>query len=225
MSTTPVSPKDFFLKSRAEHAGSTAQHRAVHCGLACPSDKDGKVCDQPLYASMSGKYSCSNGHEFRDHDELMKLSPRKIDIPKLVAKQDHYREVKLQVPEEIVAALQTRFGEKLAPTLAAILGVLVEPKSFIINGVDIERITKQTGVEFKNSSELVGTFFSLKEQLKLLQDQIAQVNAGAESVGGIPVMFDAETMALIRPKAREANRSVNDWISETITLWVRNGWI
>lgn len=219
-----------FERARQEGVGATATHRPNHTGYACPM----KACagkSVPVFASQSGLV-CREGHKFMDSDELMSMSPEKIQVQQKITQQAGYVPVNISIPKETHDILLKKYGDpnRLSATLSSVLMLISEPRFFIANHEDIVRFEKQLGIEVKNCTELFGALYEMKTARVLAEDTIRKSDAAGNNqvaVGpdDVVVPLTPELKGKLRVLAADRSQDMQTIIGQHMKNAVENNWI
>lgn len=205
---------------------------------ACPScDKAGQESRLMSFPSKSG-LGCPNGHVFNDLNELVALEPRKLGAPapRLQPPPQGAVEMRVMVPGETKAKLEERFKNKLNASITAVLGVMADPRAFIIGGVDCGRLEEALKEPIKDAQKLLGKIFEMTGT----SDTLAKENEimRAKATGGAKVSYVANPEAgdmiinfgdpltqAIMEKAKGYGITPEKLVSDTIKNASDQGWL
>jgi hypothetical protein len=221
-------PHAVFEKSRIENAGASPMHRPNDLAMACPKCAAQGIPDSRMFAQVNQGYYCMRGHKWTDYDELMSMNPAKLPFKGFKAKQDNYRKVELEMPESTVAALQAKFKDNLAETLAAFMDVIAQSRFMLVNEESLVKLEQLTGMPIKNGNNLVVVVYALKEKEREQSDAIEKLEARTAGPG----KASPDTVTLDLPNVMEKirtklgpNETVEDFLTNAVTTFVQNDWI
>lgn len=201
----------------------------------CPDCRDEGKGDVPLeYRDGEFGAHCRNGHKLPDMSEIKarnagykSLPIRAAQAPKAPIPGLTTMEVKL--PSKLKDALVSRFGDRLEASLPFFFGALLDPGAFIISGADAQDISGKAGVEVKNSQQLAGAIYSLKQDADNLNQKVKTLEASRGNgefkapTGGFVVKFSGEDVAILTEKAKLRQESVEELIYDVVTYAAEKG--
>jgi hypothetical protein len=220
-------PHALFEKARVENAGATPNHRANDLALACPKCAASGIPESRMFAQVNQGYFCMRGHKWNDLDELMALGPTKLPFKGFKARQENWRKVELEMPESTLLELQKKFKDNLPETLAAFMDNLAQQRCMVVNEESLEKLEELTGIPLKNSQNLVGVVFAMKEKERSQNETIEKLeqrSPGSKLSAGNVVLDVGSVMDKIRTKLGPGE-TVEEFLSNAITLWVTNDWL
>lgn len=233
-----ATPHAVFDKSRREHgwnetksnAGeAAANHRPNDLALACPRCP-GEV---RMFERAGVGYYCLNNHTWRDYDELMSMNPKKISFRGIVAKQEGFTKVTLDIPGSVAEALTKKFGDKLAPTLSAVMEIISGSKFILMGENDVRQMVTHLGEEVPSSSFILGKVYELKatntqqkETIDKLRLNLAakRGHAGVASDTEISIDLGDPLMDKVRTLASSREQPVEDVILGVVQMAIDNDW-
>jgi DNA-binding phage protein len=231
-------PHAVFEKSRREagysgtrsSAGETsANHRPNDLAMACPKCPG----DVRMWERAGAGYYCLNGHKWLDYDELMSLNPRKLPFKGIVAKQEGFTKVTLDVPGSVAEALTKKFGDKLAPTLSAVMDIISGSKFILMGENDVLQMTRHLGQDVPSSAFILGKVYELKasnDQQKETIDKLRVNLAAKRGVHGVAsdsevsVDLGSELMEKVQNLAASREQPIDDVIRGVVQNAIENDW-
>jgi hypothetical protein len=230
-------------ESRNEQ-GAPSGPRTQVTNYACPKCKS---MGQPKnrLSSTPGRYAltCAQGHQYPDMADLMMMNPDILDsLPQAPRPlQPGFCKYEVQIPEEMKARVEAKYGKRLVPSLAAILSVMVEPDAFLVSQPDAIRLADIFQEKVRDPNKLVGNIQAMVNERNELRSRV-QHAAAAESPQGVPsgyapmpgftnvmLQFDEDTMDKLREKATFNSLStkkmtVTTLLQESIPKFIADGW-
>lgn len=221
-------PREVFNRSRNEYAGSTANHRANDLAMECPMCKARGTPNVRLFAKDGVGYYCvAGGHKWKDYDELMSLNPKKLEFKGIQARQEGWEKFTLEVPGSVLKDLQLKYGDKLAATLRGMFDVMIQPRFLVLPEEDIKRLTEHTGAELRNSSQLVGAVYSLKQTNTELVEQhrLLKQNRSPRQISPTAVVVELGSCAAeLMQKAEDWGQEPGELIANKVRELLENKW-
>jgi hypothetical protein len=225
---TKNTPRAVFDRSRAENAGTVANHRANDLAMACPKCAVQGEPKSRLFSRPDSGYYCLKGHRWLDWDELMSMDPQKLEFKGLTARQDGWEKLTIEMPGSVLKDLQSKFGEKLAATLRSVMDILTQVRYLIVPEEDIKRLQEHTGAELRNSSQLVGAVYSLKTTNANLEEanRLLKANRGGRPISPTAMAIEFGDMAdTILQKAADWNQEPSEVVADVMRKHIENGWL
>lgn len=189
-----------------------------------------------LLQTGTGKYglACGAGHVFTDTEELLAMNPKRIVLPPKAPKiQPNTSEFVIRLPNGLIEVLGKRFGQKLNSSIAALLGVMIDPGAFVVVGEDAKRVSDLFGVKVGNADQFVGQLYNLKSD----RDQWRQKAEakGTGSTEALPEMdgdfvqvtlrIGIDTFTIVRDKAKFNGLSSSQYIQQVLKMATDNNWL
>lgn len=241
-------PHSVFERSRRENgwnpdrpnAGPSASARPNDLAVECPRcAAAGKKDVRVLHKDGIGAYclNLEDQHTWKDVDVLMSLSPKRIPFKGTPARQEGFVKITLNVPGAVAEALQAKLGDKLEPTLSAVMDILSTGKSMMIGEYDLKRLSDRLGVEVANPAFLVGKIFELQQAANDAEEQVKKLKLNVQQMAsrrpGMPVPTDStvildlgETLApQLMEVCEKKQMKPEDYITTVIELAIAGDWI
>jgi len=195
-----------------------------HTGWACP------ICDQNKITSHLmtrvggiGAY-CGNGHTFNDMEQLKNSHPRTLPVPKPIPKpQEGHEEIRVSVPSKVRQDLQAKFGNTLPENVGAVLRAVVDPRTIIVSGLDVQQIESWTKLTILDAGTLKGAIYSLTMDLKQAKENLASLEA-TRNGKGITVNLDGLEEA-IQQRADMWGITNSEVVKQITDMGIKNGWV
>lgn len=225
---TKNTPRAVFERSRTEHAGEVANHRANDLAMACPTCEAQGKGEVRLFAKNDVGYYCINGHKWKDYDELLSMNPRKLQFKGIPARQDGWEKMTIEMPGSVLRDLKTKFGEKLSSTLRGVMDILTQVRYLIVPEEDIRRLQEHTGTEVRNSAELVGAVYSLKQTNQNLEEanRMLKANRGGRTMSPTAIAIEFGDMAdQILQRAADWNQEPSEIVADVMRKYIESGWL
>lgn len=200
-------------------------------GLACPACDAMKVESEIFSEAGPGgaRMICAAGtHTWSDQVVFMAMQPRKLPVvPKVDTVQRDHVELKLQVPTSVKAALEARYGDKLATSLTSVLSTCAEPEMMLLNSTELARIAERMGVKPKSAAELFGILFQLGEEVKSAKNDYERLmrETGARRNGAGVVVDLQEWMSKGVAKAGDAGVSLEEYLGKYLRDSLESDWL
>jgi hypothetical protein len=228
-----ASPKDsaarVFEKSRAIHADSPAPNlRPNDMALACPTCRAEGKPQARLFAKDDRGIYCMQGHVFTDLAVLQAMSPDKLPFVGHKAKQEGYRELRMEMPASLIDQLQAKFGDRLAETVAAFMDVIAQQRFLLIHEEDLTRIEQHLGQQVRNGKDLTGIVFERVHRITDQESEIERLRVSNNSGRPLPenaVSMDfAELTDELTRTAYDRGQSVQDLVLNWLRDWKQKNW-
>ena len=221
-------PRAVFERSRTENAGAVVNHRPNDLALACPKCAVQGNPKSRMFSRPDSGYYCLSGHKWLDWDELMSMNPEKLDFKGITAKQDGWKKLTIEMPGSVLDDLQKKFGEKLNATLRSVMDILTQQRYMVISEEDLKRLQEHTGQDLKNSSQLVGSVYSLKQSNQNLEEanRMLKANRGGRSVSPTAISIEFGDLAdTILQKAQDWGQEPSEVVADVMRKYIENGWL
>jgi hypothetical protein len=197
-------------------------------GFACPDCEQVGRKEVHLNTTAGGIF-CPNGHRFPDTAELIERHPTKLPVPQKVVVQPNQSKMTLTVNSKLSEAVAARYGERLSPTMEAVMTAIMEPTAFIVDGMLAENLSRIFGEQAK-ASNLNGLVVALKEDRDNLRatveaikgNEILKAPLDSNDVTVSLTPYVAE-QASIRARVQEI--SLDQFIVNTLDMALRNEWV
>jgi hypothetical protein len=179
----------------------------------------------------AGELSCPNGHRWNDTMGFLNENPRMVfKVQQIIAQQANRTPLTISVPIKLKADLETKYGDKLAATVTAILNQMNEGTGMMIPQTDVERLQEShvLGKKFNNSSELVGLIYAKTceaDDAKAERDTaVADLKAyEGLSVGRVVVDLGDQYLAA-KAKAADASTPLKIWAEQNLKTAIESNW-
>jgi len=158
----------------------------------------------------------------------MALNPRKLPFKGLTARQEGWEKCTIDMPGSVLKDLQTKFGDKLPATLRAVLETLSESKCLMVPEEDLKRLNDHTGMDLKNSSQLVGAVYSMKQTNAGLEEQarLMRNNRKGGAVSPTAVVVElGDLCQKVIAKAEERGQTPGELISTEVARYDAAEWM
>lgn len=226
---TKNTPAAVFQNSRSENSGQVVSTRAIDMALACPRC-DTTGTESRLFAKEGVGYYCVglNAHSWKDYDALMNMNPRKLVFKGIVARQEGWEKLPIDMPGSVVRDLQSKFGDKLQATVRAVLETLSQSKSLMVPEEDLKRLNDHLGLDLRNSAQLVGAVYSLKTTNANLEEQngLMKNNRRGGAVSPTAVVVElGDLAAKVIAKATERETTPSEVIATVVEQYAANDWL
>lgn len=223
-------PRAVFDQSRTVNAGAVANHRANDLAMACPGCRTEGNPSVRMFAKADVGYYCMTGkHKWKDFDELMALGPDKLEYKGITARQDGWQKLTVEMPGGVLEDLQKKYGDRLSATLRGVMDIISQPRYLMIPEEDIKRLCEHTAVDLKNSQQLVGAVYSLKETNKSLTEanNLMKQNRGVRTASATAITIEFGDLAgVILEKANDWGMDPSELVRDTIVRkYIENGWV
>ena len=223
-------PSEIFKASRFENAGVVTNTRANDMALECPRCKAEGKTGVRMWSktNVTMPYYCVNGHAWKDFDELMAMNPSKLPYQGIQARQEGWEKYELQVPGSLLKDLKTKYGDRLAATMRGVMEMLSQPRFLMVPEEDIKRLIEHTGIELKNSAQLVGAVYSLKTSNQNLEEanRLMKANRGGRATSPTAISVEFGDMAdTILQKAADWGQEPAEIVADVMRKYIENGWV
>jgi len=221
-------PAALFERSRTEHAGEVVATRANDMAMACPRCASTGDKESRMFSRADQGYYCLKGHKWNDYDELMSMGPEKMPFKGIVARQDGWEKLPVSLPGSVKKDLETKFGDKLEATIRAVLETLSQSKCLMVPEEDLKRLNDHTGMDLKNSSQLVGAVYSLKQTTTNLEEQnrLMKNNRAGGAVSATAIVVElGDLCAKVIAKAEERETTPGEVICTVVEQYASNDWM
>lgn len=218
------------IENDRSSGGTTATPRPNDLALECPRCGNGVR----LWEAAGRGYYCEAGkHKWIDYDELMSLHPKKLPFRGIVAKQDGFTKVTFDVPGSVAEALTAKFGDKLAPTLAAVMEIISGSKFILMGENDVRQMTQHLGQEVPSSSFILGKVYELKAANDQKNETIDKLRAnlaakrgvhGVASDSEVSVDLGSTLMEKVQNLAASREQPIDDVVRGVVQMAIDNDW-
>jgi hypothetical protein len=201
----------------------------ANAGMFCPDCRDLNLGKIPLNAQPN-QITCQNGHRFKDTYELMQRDPEKYQVAPKITVQPNQTELKLMVPTTLKDAITAKYGIKLNATVSAVLGILMEPNSFVLDEMAVQRLNDMFGEQVKPTN-LTGLVFNLRSErddaVKKAEELTVKqpVKAGPQLVNNANLTIEPGLLDRVTDKAKYQEITPNQFVTNVLTIALDNGWI
>jgi hypothetical protein len=213
-----------------------AQHKANDLAMECPDClAQGKENVRLFTRADAGYYCLGGGHRWNDYDQLMARNPRKMQFKGIVARQDGFVKMTIEIPGSVAELIQKKFGEKLSATLAGVMDVLSGERCILMGESDVKRLQDRLGEEVKSPAFIVGKVWELKEAtielqatVDKLRDNLRQRMAGktSEPLSDTMMILDlGELSGPLMEKANEKEWTPDMYVLEAVRLAIEGNWV
>jgi hypothetical protein len=213
-----------------------ANHKAADLAIACPDCRDllGKN-DVRMFTRPDAGYYCMNGHRYNDYEQLLARNPAKLAYKGIVARQDGFVKMTIEMPGSVAELIKAKFGDKLSATLAGVMDVLSGERCILMGESDVKRLQDRLGEEVKSPAFIVGKIWELKEQTITLQETVDKLREnlrqrmsgrGEREVTDTMMMLDlGELSGPLLQKAQEKEWTPDMYVLEAVRLAIEGSWI
>lgn len=225
---TKNTPRAVFERSRTENAGTVVATRANDMAMACPRCAAAGDKESRMFSRADSGYYCLKGHKWNDYDELMAMDPAKMAFKGIVARQDGWEKLPVDLPGSVKSDLEKKFGDRLQATIRAVLETLAQSKCLMVPEEDLKRLNDHTGMDLKNSSQLVGAVYSLKQTNTNLEEsnRLMKNNRGGGSVSPTAIVVElGDLCAKVIAKANERETTPGEVITTVVEQYAANDWM
>jgi len=225
---TKNTPRAVFERSRTENAGTVVATRANDMAMACPKCKAAGNPESRMFSRADAGYYCLQGHKWNDYDDLMAMNPDKLAFKGIVARQDGWEKLPIDLPGSVKSDLEKKFGDKLQATVRAVLETLAQSKCLMVPEEDLKRLNDHTGMDLKNSSQLVGAVYSMKQTATNVEEQnrLMKNNRGGGSLSPTAIVVElGDLCAKVIAKADERETTPGEVICTVVEQYAANDWM
>ena len=188
-----------------------------------------------MFADQRGYYCIGGGHIWKDYDLLMARNPTKMQYKGIVARQEGFVKMTIEMPGSIAEAIQKKFGDKLSATLTGVMDILSGEKCIMIGETDVKRLQGMIAEEVKSAGFIVGKMYEMKEKITEQETAIEKLreNLKQRMVGRTSNPVNDTTMILdlgdlsgpLLEKSQEKQWTPDMYVLEAVRLAIEGGWI
>ena len=206
--------------------------------ICCPTCLISGVTNMLMTGTGVHGLRCSQGHIFTDTEELLAGNPKRIAPPTQAPKiQPGTSEFVVRIPNGLIELLGKRFGQKLDSSVAALLGVMVDPNAFVVVGEDARRLQEMFGKKVPSADVLVGSVYDLRadrDQWRQKAEQSSQKAGNSESLPSddqsgdyvqISIRIGMDTFLVVREKAKFNNLNASQYIQQILATAMEHDWL
>jgi hypothetical protein len=198
---------------------------------ACRTCKDTTGKSVQIVA-VSGKFECANGHFWNDTATFQAMHGRdmmefKVAPPVFPPQQNHVP-ITVTLPLSVKTAAETKFGDKLNPTISGLLQMLCEGEIMIVNATDLQRISEKLGKRPASSSELYGMIYALgcevEDAKQLAETARSDVKAYEGMAPGRVVVDLGSEYADAVERSKSAGQPLKFWVETNLRSGIKDNW-
>lgn len=218
-----------YTGTRSSAGEASANHRPNDLALACPKCPG----DVRMWERAGVGYYCLNNHTWKDYDELMSMNPRKLPFKGIVAKQDGFTKITLDIPGSVAEAMTKKFGDKLSATLSAVFDIISGSKFILMGENDVRQMVQHLGQEVPSSAFILGKMYELKSSNEQFKETIDKLRANlAAKRGAAGVASDSEVsvdlgsalMEKVQNLAASREQPIDDVVRIVVQNAIDNDW-
>jgi len=211
-----------------------ANHRANDLAMECPDCHAAGHEGVRMFADQRGYYCVGGGHIWKDYDLLMARQPKKMAYKGIVARQEGFVKMTIEMPGSIAEAIQKKFGDKLSATLTGVMDILSGEKCIMIGETDVKRLQGMMAEEVKSAGFIVGKMYELKEKVteqeqtieKLRENLKSRMTGRKEPVNDTTMILDLGEMSeALLQKAQEKEWTPDMYVLEAVRLAIEGNWV